>query len=126
MSQYEFNDQQNGTIMRLASAMMGVAALELVVGVLFAGLAILSGVTGSITSAMIFGGAAVVTFIISIALKTAAGAMRAVVGTTGTDITHMMAGLGQLRRYFNVQRIVLLLFVLLFVVALVLAIWFVI
>jgi hypothetical protein len=119
MSQYEFDDYQNSAIARLASAMKFVAIFELVGGVIYGVFAALGVVTGSVITALVYGAIAVVTIVIALALNTASTSMRAVVGTRGADIAHMMSALEQLRRYFNIQRIMLIVLLSLIALALV-------
>jgi hypothetical protein len=99
-AQYEFTEQQNGTIERLAKGMKFMGIFWIIAGGFTYLGAVVNVIAKQIDNAV--GAAGIATFLLFLGLKclSGAGSFFKVVRTQGNDITNLMAALEQLRRFF--------------------------
>jgi hypothetical protein len=116
--EYEFNDAENHAIGDLASKMRFVGLMGIIFGVLLVlgGLAACAG--GSKTAGSGVGNflQGIFAILVGVWTRSAAGGFQRIVDTQGNDIFNLMAALGELRRIYGLQRILLIIVLVLFVV----------
>jgi hypothetical protein len=102
---YEFTAGENEIIFELARTMRFVAMFQAAAGAVFvfAGIALLGG--GSTTSIAVLMGQGALNVLVSGWMLAAARHFQRVVGTRGQDVTHMMGALSQLRRMYDLQKL---------------------
>jgi len=105
---YEFSDEENVQLSGLSSVMLFVSRFQLVLGlVLFgAGMLMVRGSAWGVVIALASQGA--FNIIVSLWVIRGAKAFEDVVDTEGEDIPHLMAALGELRKVFELQRMMIL------------------
>lgn len=105
---YEFSDDENVQLSGLASVMTFVSRFQLLLGFVLvgAGLLMVNDSSWGVVIALVSQGA----FNLAVALWVIRGAraFEHVVDTEGEDIPHLMSALGELRKVFNLQRIMIL------------------
>jgi hypothetical protein len=121
-SQYEFNVGQDETIRGLASAMKFVAVVEMVLGILLACGAVIAALVGQLATCLGYAVQAVVMIVLAARQSSAADAFRSIVDTRGSDISHLMGALENLRSYFHIKRTLYIIAICLFTAALLLAV----
>lgn len=101
---YEFDQEQNQTILSLARYMQILAAIMLAIG----GLQVVGGlaVDEPIAKAGLLQGAVIAVF--GAFTLRAAAAFRRIVSSTGGDIGHLMRALGTLRGLYQLQAILII------------------
>lgn len=105
--EYEFNEIENGGFRDLASKMRFVGLMSVIFGVLLMvlGLATLltggAGGVGSIVQGLF-------AMFVGIWTRSAAGAFQRIVDTEGNDIGNLMHAVGELRRIYGLQRVLLI------------------
>ncbi|MBX9625854.1 MAG: hypothetical protein K2X82_18790 [Gemmataceae bacterium] len=124
--EYEFTPGQNEVIDRLARALSWVGIPLIVLGVLYAinsGVHFLKAGTDKNWAELVPAGLAVLGavffFILSSWLSKAAAAFDRVAHTRGYDVTHLMAGLGNLARTFGVLALLVQVYIVVAVIFLV-------
>lgn len=119
MVEYEFTEIQNGIIGDLAKKMRFVAVMGMVVGLILGGGGISSfvfgrGGGGPAIANVIMGASS---FFVGAWTRSAASAFENIVKTQGHDIGNLMAALGELRRVYAFQRVLLIVVLLSLVLA---------
>jgi hypothetical protein len=107
--QYEFTESQNDLIGRLAYKMRGVGVFFAVIGFIYIGLAVLTGVLaynklsgGEVaTLIMVYGLGGLVYAAVGIWTRQGAAEFRKIVDTRGSDITHLMNALDSLHKLYS-------------------------
>ena len=113
---YEFDSAQNETILTLAKTLQFVGAVALVLSLVF-GLGILGALSQASWGPAISQGMFLVFFFSMGSLMIKAGKeFQAIVATSGSDITHLMSALDNLRRIYSILSVIIILFVLLMMV----------
>jgi hypothetical protein len=120
---YEFNASENIVLRELASSMSFVGLFNAIGGVLLAVLGVLASL-GTGPLALIYVVQGIVNFLIGIWTRSSASAFTRVVDTEGNDIANLMQALHELRRVYNLQKIVIIVTIVLVVIAILLAILF--
>lgn len=115
---YEFDSAQNETILTLAKTLQFVGAVALVLSLVF-GLGILGALIQASWGQAISQGMFLVFFFSMGSLMIKAGKeFQAIVATTGSDISHLMSALDNLRQIYSILSVIIILFVLLMLVVL--------
>lgn len=115
---YEFDSAQNETILTLAKTLQFVGAVALVLSLVF-GLGILGALIQASWGQAISQGMFLVFFFSMGSLMIKAGKeFQAIVATTGSDISHLMSALDNLRQIYSILSVIIILFVLLMMVVL--------
>lgn len=114
--EYEFDPQQNSTITSLAGAMKFVAIIEILLGALYAVLALMAFFAGALGNLLVYSVISVSQIVLAWMLHRAADHFRAVVETRGNDVAHLMGALDQLRQHFVTKKIIYLIAIALFVI----------
>ena len=118
---YEFDESQNEIILTLAKSLQFVGMTSLVFGLVFA-LGCVSAIFQGNWSAVITQGMFVVfTFAMGGLMTKAGKKFRAIVKTSGDDISHLMVALDNLRQVYAILSVIIILCVLLSLVALALS-----
>ncbi len=107
-SEYEFNDAQNRVFSDLGGAMAFVAVALVVLGafsILVGGLAIAGGAGSDGVASLVQG---VVLLLIGIWTRGAAGSVRQIVSSRGSDVANLMHAMEHLGRVYRLQRVLLL------------------
>ena len=118
---YEFDSSQNETILTLGKSLQFVGTTSLVLGLVFA-LACVSAILQSNWSALMTEGMFFVfTFAMGGLMMKAGNEFRAIVRTSGDDISHLMVALDNLRQVYSILSVIIILCVLLSLVALALS-----
>jgi hypothetical protein len=120
---YEFGPGENQLLRGLAGAMRFVAVFQTIVGALLLVLAVFSLLWGHFGEALGYGIESCLGLVLAGLLLGAAGRFRQVVETQGADIPHLMGALEQLRKFFNLQRVLLIIALVLLGVALALGVF---
>jgi hypothetical protein len=123
-AQYEFTDQQNRVIDQLARNMRVVAVFLTVIGVLYIvafAAAVIHAFAApvAIGQAALFGIATLLYLAIGKWTNAAALAFDGVVRTTGSDISHLMAALDNLRKLYVLMGTIIKVYVALIVIGLI-------
>jgi hypothetical protein len=104
---YEFNESENMVLRELAGSMSFVGVFNVIGGVLLMLLGVLAlFAAGPVALVYIVQG--IVNLLIGIWTRSSAGGFTRVVETEGNDIANMMHALGELRRVYNLQKIVII------------------
>ncbi len=117
---YEFSPAQNETIRVLASRMKFVGIFYIVIAVLF-------GVCGLLALfflppvGLVYCLVTVLYLLIGIWTNNASSSFKMIVETKGSDITHLMSALESLRKLYNLQFWLLIVSIVVFVLAIVIA-----
>jgi hypothetical protein len=105
---YEFNQLQNHTFSELAKAMRFVGVFTGIAGAVYGVIALFALMHGNALGAIIGIVEAVIGIVLGSYLIAAAANCRRVVETQGSDIPNLMAALDQLRRYFVLQMVLII------------------
>jgi hypothetical protein len=105
--EYEFSDSENIVLRELAASMSFVGTFNVIGGILLVLLGVLA-MFGVGPLALIYIVQGIVNFLVGIWTRSSAGAFLRVVQTEGNDIANMMQALGDLRRVYNLQKIVII------------------
>lgn len=105
---YEFDQLQNHTFRDLAKAMKFVGVFTIIAGVAYAVFAIFAVRGGGVVAAVAAGVQAAVDLALGGYLLNAAANCMRIVDTQGQDIPNLMAGLEQLRKYFRLQMVLII------------------
>ena len=119
---YELDGKANTVLAGLASAMRFVAVVHVVLGAVYGVVTVLAVLSGHVAATV--GGAlqAIYYVALGVILSGAALYFRKIVDSNGQDIPYLMVALDRLRRYFNVQRIIIAILLGLVVVGIVMAV----
>lgn len=118
---YEFDSSQNDTILGLAKTLQFVGMTSLVMALVF-GLGCVSAAFQANWSAVIGQGMWVVfTFTMGGLMIKAGKEFEAIVATSGKDISHLMEALDNLRQFYSILSVIIILCVLLALVGLAIA-----
>jgi hypothetical protein len=116
--EYEFSDQENHQINDLASKMRFVGLMGIIFGVILVlgGLAACAG--GSKTAGNGIGNflQGIFAILVGVWTRSAAAAFQRIVDTQGNDVFNLMGALGELRRIYGLQRVLLIILIVLMVV----------
>ncbi|MEJ7600847.1 MAG: hypothetical protein WKG01_23280 [Kofleriaceae bacterium] len=119
---YELDGKANTVLASLAGAMRFVAVIHVVLGAIYGVVTVLGVMSGHVAATL--GGAlqAIYYLALGVILSGAAVYFRKIVDSHGQDIPYLMVALDRLRRYFNLQRMIILILLGLALVAIVLAV----
>ena len=106
--EYEFNEFQNNTFSKLASAMMFVGAVEVVAAVIYVAIALLRLVSLDVVGAAASTVQGVVMLLIGVWTINASRYVREIVTTQGSDISHLMRAMSELVKLYSLQRVVII------------------
>ncbi len=106
---YEFDQLQNHTFLDLAKAMKFVGVFTGIAGAIYGVVALFSVMHSHAIGTIVAAIQCVVYLVLGSYLVAAAANCRRIVDTQGQDIPNLMAGLDQLRRYFTLQMILIIL-----------------
>ncbi|MGI9519326.1 MAG: hypothetical protein ACR2NP_19905 [Pirellulaceae bacterium] len=124
---YEFDAQQNQTIGELAGAMKWVAVPLILVGAMYAVLAVIQLITAFqnwelLFPALMIALAAVLYLVLGFWTKQSSEAFSAVVATSGNDIGHLMTALDNLRKKYSLLSLIVKIYVVLLIIGLIVGI----
>jgi hypothetical protein len=125
VASYEFGAEQNETILALSTAMRGVGLYLLAAGILFAILGVVSllrGTPGNIGNGLVFLLQGALNVIIGVWTRGAGNYFNSVATTTGADIRNLMDALGELRRIYGLQLVIIIVALVLFALAMIIAV----
>jgi len=105
---YEFDQLQNHTFRDLAKAMKFVGVFTVIVGLVYGAVALLAIRSSHALGTVVMAVQCVVDIVLGGYLISAAANCMRIVDTTGQDIPNLMAGLDQLRRYFRLQMVLII------------------
>ena len=105
---YEFTQLQEHTIASLAKAMRFVGIFMIIAGIVSGIGAVIAIVDGRFVTSIASAVGAVIDIVLGLYLTSSAGSFQSVVDTRGADIPNLMSALEQLRRFFNLQRILII------------------
>lgn len=101
---YEFSQLQNHTFSDLAKVMKFVGVFTGIAGAIYGLVAVLAVLKADLIGVVVAGIQSAIYLALGMYLVSAAAACRRIVETQGMDIPNLMSGLDQLRRYFALQR----------------------
>ena len=105
--EYEFDEHENNTLSDLAGAMRAVGKLLIIIGPVRVILGMVTAWHGDYGSGVAQAVEGVCFFLIGNWTESAADAYQRIVTTRGTDITHLMNSMVDLKKIYNLQRTVL-------------------
>lgn len=105
---YEFTQLQEHTIANLAKAMRFVGIFMIIAGFVSGIGAMIATVDGRFVTSIASAVGAVIDIALGLYLTSSAGSFQSVVDTRGADIPNLMSALEQLRRFFNLQRVLII------------------
>ena len=116
---YEFTQLQEHTIASLAKAMRFVGIFMIIAGIVSGVGAVIAIVGGRFVTSIASAVGAVIDIVLGTYLRSSAASFQSVVDTRGSDIPNLMWALEQLRRFFNLQRILIIIGIVLTVLTIV-------
>jgi hypothetical protein len=96
MDNYEFNEQQNTQLAKLATSMTFVGVMMIVLGVI-CGLSVLAGEVSGVITGVLY-------VLIGVWTRSAGQSLRSIVDTEGNDISHLMDAIGNLGKLYLLQK----------------------
>jgi len=105
---YEFDPRQNDTIGELAQAMKFVGVFTIVAGIAYGVVAVFALRSGQVGGPIAAGIQCVIDIVLGLYLIAAAANFRRIVDTQGADMPNLMGALEQLRRYFTLQMVTII------------------
>jgi hypothetical protein len=106
-AEYEFDEGENAVLRDLAGSMSFVGTFNIIGGALLVLLGAIA-VLGAGPVALVYIVQGIVNFLVGIWTRSGAAGFTRVVQTEGNDIANMMQALGELRRIYNLQKIVII------------------